>query len=59
MLKVAICDDSDRDASQLEHYLLSSSSNKTLYKSTKTLKSADARHPLCLFGYQYARNQWN
>lgn len=23
MLKVAICDDSDRDASQLEHYLLS------------------------------------
>ena len=23
MLKVAICDDSDRDASRLEHYLLS------------------------------------
>ena len=54
MLKVAICDDSDRDASQLEHYLLSYDKfplNKTLYKSTKTVKSADARHPLCLFGY--------
>ena len=62
MLKVAICDDSDRDASQLEHYLLSYDKfplETKLYTNPQTLKSADARHPLCLFGYQYARNQWN
>lgn len=63
MLKVAICDDSDRDASQLEHYLLSYDKfpleTKLYTNPPKTLKSADARHPLCLFGYQYARNQWN
>lgn len=55
MLKVAICDDSDRDASQLEHYLLSYDKfpleTKLYTNPQKLLKSADARHPLCLFGY--------
>ena len=51
MLKVAICDDSDRDASQLEHYLLSYDKfplETNFIQIHKTVKSADARHPLCL-----------
>ena len=62
MLKVAICDDSDRDASQLEHYLLSYDKfplETKLYTNPQRLKSTNTRYPLCLFGYQYARNQWN
>lgn len=55
MLNVVICDDSTRDASQLEQYLLSYDKvpveTKTIYKSTKNARTVNKGYALCFFGY--------
>ncbi len=55
MLNVVICDDSTRDASQLEQYLLSYDKvpveTKLYTNPQKTVRAVNKGYSLCLFGY--------